>query len=100
MSNKFSYEEFGYNIALRSDRKTSHLSKVKKLIFDCDGVLVDDKESYRQTIIYSVDFYFLNLLGLDGKAKELVNHDDIQKLKDTGAAPLAEKTEGNLVVLR
>ena len=85
MNNEFPYEEFGYNIALRSDSITSHLSKVEKIIFDCDGVLVNDKESYRQTIIHSVDFYFLNLLGLEGKAKELVNQDDIQKLKDTGA---------------
>lgn len=85
MNNEFTYEEFGYNIALRSDTITSHLSKVEKLIFDCDGVLVNDKESYRQTIIHSVDFYFLNLLGLEGKEKELVNQDDIQKLKDTGA---------------
>lgn len=85
MSNELPYEEFGFNIALRSDRKTSHLSKVKKLIFDCDGVLVNDKESYRQTIIHSVNFYFLHLLRLEGKTKELVDQEDIQKLKDTGA---------------
>ncbi len=85
MNNEFPYEEFGYNIALRSDKITSHLSKVKKLIFDCDGVLVNDKESYRQTIIYTVNFYFSHLLGLEGKEKELVDQEDIQKLKDTGA---------------
>ena len=85
MNNEFSYEEFGYNIALRSDSINSRLSKVKKLIFDCDGVLVNDKESYRQTIIYTVNFYFLHLLGLEGKEKELIDQDDIQKLKDTGA---------------
>lgn len=85
MNNEFSYEKFGYDIALRSDSITSHLSKVEKLIFDCDGVLVNDKQSYRQTIIHCVDFYFLNLLGLEGKEKELVNQEDIQNLKDTGA---------------
>ncbi|MGB6681413.1 MAG: HAD family hydrolase [Candidatus Bathyarchaeia archaeon] len=85
MKNEFHYEDFGHNIALRSDITTSHLSKVEKLIFDCDGVLVNDKESYRQTIIHSVDFYFLNLLSFQGKEKKLVNQDDIQKSKDTGA---------------
>jgi len=85
LKNEFHYEDFGHNIALRSDITTSHLSKVEKLIFDCDGVLVNDKESYRQTIIHSVDFYFLNLLSFQGKEKKLVNQDDIQKSKDTGA---------------
>jgi phosphoglycolate phosphatase-like HAD superfamily hydrolase len=67
--------------------KTKALEKlrnIKTLIFDFDGVLAQTNQSYRQTIIKVVDYYFLIILGLDGKEGNLVTLDDIQKFKDTG----------------
>ena len=60
------------------------LRSINTLIFDFDGVLAQTNQSYRQTIIKVVDYYFLKILGLDGRVGNLVTLDDIQKFKDTG----------------
>jgi len=60
------------------------LAGLSKLIFDCDGVLASDVESYRENVRRVVDYYFLKLLGLEGRRRRLVTHPDIQRFKDTG----------------
>jgi phosphoglycolate phosphatase-like HAD superfamily hydrolase len=60
------------------------LSGIDKLIFDFDGVLVQTSQSYRQTIRKIVDYYFLEILGLEGEKGKLATLRDIQKFKDTG----------------
>jgi len=60
------------------------LREAAKLIFDFDGVLVQTSDSYRQTIRKVVDYYFFELLGLEGRAGTLATLRDIQKFKDTG----------------
>lgn len=60
------------------------LRGVSKIIFDFDGVLAQTSQSYRQTIRRVVDYYFLDLLGLEGEAEKLATLRDIQKFKDTG----------------
>jgi phosphoglycolate phosphatase-like HAD superfamily hydrolase len=60
------------------------LRGVSKIVFDFDGVLAQTSQSYRQTIRKVVDYYFLELLGLEGEAGALVTLLDIQKFKDTG----------------
>jgi len=60
------------------------LSAITKLIFDFDGVLVYTSQSYRQTIRKVVDYYFLEILSLEGEKGKLATLDDIQKFKDTG----------------
>ena len=60
------------------------LSNVAKIIFDFDGVLVQTSQSYRQTIRKVVDYYFLEILGLEGEKGKLVTLGDVQKFKDTG----------------
>jgi phosphoglycolate phosphatase-like HAD superfamily hydrolase len=60
------------------------LRRIEKLIFDFDGVLVQTSQSYRQTIRKVVDYYFLEILGLEGKDGKLATLLDIQKFKDTG----------------
>lgn len=58
--------------------------KITRLVFDFDGVLVRTSTSYPQTIIAVVDYYFLEILGLEGEKRTLVTLDDVQKFKDTG----------------
>jgi phosphoglycolate phosphatase-like HAD superfamily hydrolase len=70
-------------IYLRSDVEET-VRRIDKLIFDFDGVLVQTSESYRQTIRRVVDYYFLEILGLEGEESELATLRDIQKFKDTG----------------
>jgi len=60
------------------------IGDVKKIIFDFDGVLVYTSQSYRQTIRKVVDYYFLEILGLEGERGRLATLGDIQKFKDTG----------------
>jgi phosphoglycolate phosphatase-like HAD superfamily hydrolase len=70
-------------IYLREDAEET-LRGVNNLIFDFDGVLVQTSQSYRQTIIKVVDYYFLEILGLEGEEGKLATLRDIQKFKDTG----------------
>ena len=60
------------------------LCGIEKIIFDFDGVLAQTSQSYRQTIRTVVDYYFLEILGLEGEAGKLATLRDIQKFKDTG----------------
>lgn len=68
---------------LREDREET-LRRIDRLIFDFDGVLVQTSKSYRQTIRKVVDYYFLEILGLEGEEGKLATLHDIQKFKDTG----------------
>ncbi|MCJ7613254.1 hypothetical protein MUO71_00605, partial [Candidatus Bathyarchaeota archaeon] len=60
------------------------LRGISKIIFDFDGVLAQTSQSYRQTIRKVVDYYFLEILGLEGEQGKLATLLDIQKFKDTG----------------
>ncbi len=60
------------------------LCGIEKIIFDFDGVLVQTSQSYRQTVRKVVDYYFLEILGLEGEEGKLVTLRDIQEFKDTG----------------
>jgi len=70
-------------IYIRKDAEEA-LREIGKLIFDFDGVLVQTSQSYRQTVRKVVDYYFLEILGLEGKEGKLATLRDIQKFKDTG----------------
>jgi len=61
------------------------IGKVAKIILDFDGVLVYTAESFRQAIRSVVDYYFLEILGLEGEKGKLTTLGDIQKFKDTGS---------------
>lgn len=60
------------------------LSATTKIVFDFDGVLVYTSQSYRQTIRRVVDYYFLEILGLEGERGKLATLGDVQRFKDTG----------------
>jgi len=70
-------------IYLREDAEEP-LREIQKIIFDFDGVLAQTSQSYRQTIRKVVDYYFLEILGLEGEKGKLATLRDIQKFKDTG----------------
>jgi len=70
-------------VYVREDSE-KNLREIEKIIFDFDGVLAQTGQSYRQTILKVVDYYFLEILGLEGEAGKLATLQDIQKFKDTG----------------
>src|SRR4030067_3172805 len=60
------------------------IDKVAKIILDCNGVLPYTAESFHKAIRSVVDYYFLEILGLEGEKGKLTTLGDIQKFKDTG----------------
>jgi len=70
-------------IYIREDSAKS-ITDLAKIVFDFDGVLVYVQQSYRENIRKVVDYYFLDILGLEGKRGKLATFEDIQGFKDTG----------------
>jgi phosphoglycolate phosphatase-like HAD superfamily hydrolase len=66
------------------DESEQLLCAAENIIFDFDGVLAQTNQSYRETIRKVVDYYFLEILGLEGETGKLATLLDIQKFKDTG----------------
>jgi len=60
------------------------ITNLAKIVFDFDGVLVHVLQSYYENIRKVVDYYFLEILGLEGGKEKLVTFGDIQGFKDTG----------------
>lgn len=60
------------------------ITNLAKILFDFDGVLVDVLSSYYENIRKVVDYYFLEILGLEDGRRKLVTFEDIQGFKDTG----------------
>jgi HAD superfamily hydrolase (TIGR01548 family) len=70
------------NIILKSEI-LEDLKKVDTIIFDIDGVLINVKNSFRKVIISTVNFYFSNFLGWEGKG-ELLKLEDTELFKLAG----------------
>jgi phosphoglycolate phosphatase-like HAD superfamily hydrolase len=60
------------------------ITDLARIVFDFDGVLVYVLQSYYENIKKVVDYYFLDILGLEGRRGKLVTFGDIQGFKDTG----------------
>jgi len=60
------------------------LRNLARLVFDFDGVLVDLSQSYPEAVSNVVDYYFLEILGLEGEKGKLTTLGDVQMFKDTG----------------
>jgi len=66
------------------ENSAKDITDLAKIVFDFDGVLVYVQQSYYENIRKVVDYYFLKILGLEGRRGELVTFEDIQGFKDTG----------------
>jgi HAD superfamily hydrolase (TIGR01549 family) len=66
------------------ENSAKDITDLAKIFFDFDGVLVYVQQSYYENIRKVVDYYFLEILGLEGRRGELVTFEDIQAFKDTG----------------
>ncbi len=60
------------------------ITDLARIVFDFDGVLVYVLQSYYENIRKVVDYYFLEILGLEGRKRKLVTFGDIQGFKDIG----------------
>lgn len=64
-------------------KKQDIIKKIRTVIFDIDGVLLDVSNSFRKAIIYGVDYYFRIVLGLKGRT-HLVSNRVIEAFKQSG----------------
>ncbi len=59
------------------------LERIDAVIFDCDGVLIDTKDSYDLAVLYTANRLTLKIMGLDNPG-ELYSRDDLYTLRSTG----------------
>ncbi len=56
---------------------------IEAIVFDVDGVLIDVSQSFRKTIVATVQFYFKKILKYKG-SEDLVRLEEIQLFKEAG----------------
>jgi len=59
------------------------ISQVDTLVFDIDGVLIDVRDSYREAICQTVQFYFKEILCFRG-SQNLINPEEVKYFKMAG----------------
>jgi len=59
------------------------LSQVDTLVFDIDGVLIDVRDSYREAVCRTVQFYFKEILHFQG-FQNLINPEEVKYFKMAG----------------
>ncbi len=73
---------FQKNIILNK-KILDRISRIDTLVFDIDGVLIDVRNSYREAIGQTVQFYFRELLHFPG-SQNLINPEEIEYFKMAG----------------
>lgn len=80
--NYIRFEKVGKQAYIRKDA-LEQLKKVNAAIFDCDGVLLDIRESYNRTIIETVAYITKGLTGF-AFPKNLISRETIYLFKKSG----------------
>ena len=73
---------FNENIILNK-KILDKISQVDTLVFDIDGVLIDVRDSYREAICQTVQFYFKEILCFRG-SQNLINPEEVKYFKMAG----------------
>lgn len=73
---------FRKNIIL-SKKILDKFSQVDTLVFDIDGVLIDVRDSYREAVCQTVQFYFKEILHFQG-FQNLINPEEVKYFKMAG----------------
>ena len=60
------------------------LERLKTLIFDCDGVLIDVSDSFRTAIIKTTHWYFAEVIGLGEASEDLITPEETSLFKNSG----------------
>jgi HAD superfamily hydrolase (TIGR01549 family) len=81
LTNYWAFETDSGTTYIRHD-SFSDLEHVDAVIFDCDGVLIDTKESYDQAVLFTAGRLSSVILGLDHS--NLYSREDLYALRSTG----------------
>jgi len=73
---------FSENIILNK-KILDKISQVDTLVFDIDGVLIDVRDSYREGVCRTVQFYFKEILRFQG-LQNLINPEEVEYFKMAG----------------
>ena len=73
---------FNENIILNKNI-LDKISQVDTLVFDIDGVLIDVRDSYREAVCRTVQFYFKEILRFQG-SQNLINPEEVKYFKMAG----------------
>ena len=73
---------FNKNIILNK-KILDKISQVDTLVFDIDGVLMDVRDSFRKAVCQTVQFYFKEILRLQG-SQNLINPEEVKYFKLVG----------------
>ncbi len=73
---------FNKNIILNK-KILDKISQVDTLVFDIDGILIDVRDSYREAICQTVQFYFKEILRFQG-LQNLINPEEVKYFKMAG----------------
>jgi len=73
---------FQKNIILNK-KFLDRISQVDTLVFDIDGVLIDVRDSFREAICRTVQFYFKEILRFQG-SQNLINPEEVKYFKMAG----------------
>ncbi|HBY57515.1 MAG TPA: hypothetical protein DEG96_06610 [Candidatus Atribacteria bacterium] len=73
---------FQKNIILNK-KILERISQVDTLVFDIDGVLIDVRNSYREAICQTAQFYFKEILHFQG-SRNLINAEEVEYFKMAG----------------
>ena len=73
---------FNENIILNK-KILDKISQVDTLVFDIDGVLIDVRDSYREAVCRTVQYYFKEILRFQG-SQNLINPEEVKYFKMAG----------------
>ena len=82
-SQKFNSEYLFQDKIIINKKILKKVSNIDTLIFDVDGVLVDVRESYKNTVCLTVQFYFEEILQFKGSQK-LILPEEVDYFKMAG----------------
>jgi len=77
------FNKEGGKICIRKDA-LKKISNIKAILFDCDGVLIDARESYDKSIVKTVSYIISEVTGCQMQEEKIVSKEQIYRFRKSG----------------